>query len=185
MKHFVICGLIGAMMVAGGCAGSSMLLKAKSASVCTDVFTEATGGGIAPPGYTNLRVSLTASDVHGTEDYQLLLNIDGQAVLLSGTLRSENCEPAKLVDPEAGDGIRYRFNRTLQLKAGTHRIVVAIPADDLAVEREINLPEGNNSLVVEPVYGAVPGSQRPGYCGTTSFTHGLKWLRVVLNDKMI
>lgn len=184
------------LMVLSGCAESSALIKASSTSLRTDVFDELTNGATAPQGYVDLHVTATlkthkpgiysAKDIHGTPDYKLLLNIDGQAVTLQGNLQKENSEPMKLVDPEAGDGIRYRFSRNLRLKAGPHRVVVALPDDEIAVAREITLNEGDrNSLMVEPIYSTKPGKRRPGMYSTTSFTEGIRSLRLMLNDKEI
>lgn len=179
-----------------GCAESSALIKANSTSSRTDIYEELRNGGIVPQGFADMRITATlkthkpgiysSSDIHGTSDYRLLLNIDGQAVLLRGSLQSENSEPMKLADPEAGDGIRYRFSKNLRLKAGTHRIVVALPDDGVAVEREITLTGGNVShLAVEPTYSTKPGKRRPGMYSTTSFTEGIRSLRVMLNGKEI
>lgn len=184
------------MTVVSGCAESSALIKANSTSMRTDIFEELTNGEIAPRGFSDLRITATlkthkpgiysATDVHGMPDYNLLLNIDGQAVLLRGGLQKENSEPMKLVDPEAGDGIRYRFSKKLRLKAGVHKIVVALPDDGIAVEREITLAEGNvNNLVLEPIYRTTPGKRRPGMYSTTSFTEGIRSLRLMLNGKEI
>lgn len=162
----------------------------------TDIFEELTNGGIAPQGFSDLRITATlkthkpgiysASDIHGTPDYKLLLNINGQAVLLRGSLQNENSEPMKLVDPEAGDGIRYRFNKNLRLKAGTHRIVVALPDDGVAVEREITLIEGKASnLILEPKYSTKPGKRGPWAYSTTSFTEGIRSIRLMLNGREI
>ena len=183
--------LVLSMMVVSGCAESSALIKANSTSLRTDIYEELINGGVAPKGFTDLRITATmkthkpgiysASDIHGTPDYKLLLNIDGQAVLLRGNLQKENSEPMKLVDPEAGDGIRYRFSKNLRLKSGTHRIVVALPDDEIAVEREITLVEGNvNHLVVEPVYSSTAGKRRLGV-STTSFKQGIRTIRLTLN----
>lgn len=184
------------LTVITGCAESSALIKANRTSIRTDVFDELTGSASAPQGYVDLRVTsslkthnpgiFSAKDIHGTPDYKLLLNIDGQAVQLQGTLRSENSEPTKLVDPEAGNGIRYRFSKNLRLKAGTHKIVVALPEDEVAVAREITLSEGGlNSLVVEPIYSAVPGKWPPRHLNTRSFKEGIRSLRIMLNGKEI
>lgn len=184
------------LMVLSGCAESSALIKANSTSLRTDVYEELTNGATAPQGYVDLRVSanlkthrpgiFSAKDIHGTPDYKLLLNIDGQAVLLQGSLQKENSEPMKLLDPEAGDGIRYRFSKNLRLKAGLHKVVVALPDDEIAVAREFTLNAGErNSLVVEPVYSTKPGKRRPGMYSTTSFTEGIRSLRVMLNGKEI
>ena len=114
--------------------------------------------------------------------------IDGQALLLllllllllRGNLQKEISEPMNLMDPEAGDGIRYGFSKNLRLKPGTHRIVVALPDDGIAVEREISLNEGDlNQLAVEPVYSSAPVKKRPGI-STTSFKQGIRSLRLNL-----
>lgn len=185
------------LMVLSGCAESSALIKANSTSLRTDVYEELTNGATAPQGYVDLRVSATlkthrpgifsAKDIHGTPDYKLLLNVDGQVVLLQGSLQNENSEPMKLVDPEAGDGIRYRFSKNLRLKAGLHKVVVALPDDEIAVAREFTLSEGDrNSLVVEPIYSTKPGKRRPAmYSSTTSFTEGIRSLRLMLNGKEV
>ena len=184
------------LMMLSGCAESSALIKANSTSLRTDVYEELTNGATAPQGYVNLRVTATlkthksgiysAKDIHGTSDYKLLLNIDGQAVLLRGNLQSENSESSGLVDPEAGDGIRYRFSKNIRLKAGTHRVVVALPDDEIAVAKEITLVEGNmNNLVLEPIYSTKPGKKRLGMYGATSFIEGIRSLRVMLNGKEI
>ncbi len=195
MKKTNLLLLVMSLAVISGCAESSALIKASSTSVRSDVFQELNDGGPIPLGYADLRIisSLkthkpgiySKKDLHGTPEYRLLINVDGQAVQLQGSLYEENIEPRWLRDPEAGEGVRYRFGRDLRLKAGKHRIVVAIPDDGLAVEREITLSEGKNNLVLEPIYGATPGKQRPGFYGTTSFKEGIKWFRLKLNGQDI
>ncbi len=187
-----------AVTLVNGCANSSALIRASSTSIRTDVFQELANGEIVPPGHADLRIAFSlkthrpgvysARDIHGTPDYRLLLNIDGQAIQLPGSLREENIEPRGLQDPEAGDGIRYRFTSRLRLRAGTHRVVIAMPADDIAEERVITLPEGSsNSLVLEPVYRTAPGKLRPGrgLSGGTTYSEGLRGFRMVLNGKPI
>ena len=184
------------LMVLSGCAESSALIKANSTSLRTDVYEELINGATTPQGFADLRVTTTlkthkpgiysAKDIHGTSDYKLLLNIDGQAVLLRGNLQNENSESRGLVDPEAGDGIRYRFSKNFRLKAGTHRVVVALPDDEIAVAREITLVEGNmNNLVLEPIYSTKPGKKRLGMYGTTSFIEGIRAFRLMLNGREI
>jgi hypothetical protein len=187
--------LMMSLTVLSGCAENSALIKANSTSRRTGIFEERTIGEIAPHGFTDLRISATlkthkpgiysASDIHGTPDYRLLLNIDGQAVRLRGNLQKENSEPMQLVDPDAGDGIRYRFSKSLRLKAGNHRIVVALPDDGIAVEKEIILTEGNmNNLDLKPIYSTT-SVKRPATYSTTSFTKGISSIRLTLNGKNI
>jgi len=188
--------LLMSLMVLSGCAESSALIKTNNTSIRTDIFEVVTNGATTPQGFADLHITATlkthkpgiysAKDIHGTPDYKLLLNIDGQAVLLQGSLQKENSESMKLIDPEAGDGIRYRFSKNLRLKAGTHRIVVALPDDGIAIEREINLVEGNgNNLVIEPIYSATPGNKRPASYNNTSFKEGIKGYGLTLNGRDI
>lgn len=184
-----------ALTVLSGCADNSVLIKTGSNSIRSDVFQELSNSGIVPQGYADLRIVSSLKThkpgiypfekkSHGTPDYRLLVNIDGQAILLQGNPQKENTEPRGLRDPEAGDGIRYRFSKNLRLKAGTHKIIVALPDEEIAIERQISLSDkSNNSLVVEPVYGASPGKQRPGLYGVASFKEGLKRLRLTLNGQ--
>lgn len=187
-----LCLLIVAISLLGGCARGAALIRANSASSRTDVFEELKGNSSAPQGYGDVRVTATlkthkpgifaAKDIHGTPDYRLLVNIDGQALLLRGRIQKENSEPAKLVDPEAGDGVRYRFNAELRLKAGLHRVVLALPDDGIAVERDMDLGEGKNDLVLEPVYAISPG-KGGAETASTNFREGISGIRVVLNGR--
>lgn len=114
----------------------------------------------------------------------MLINIDGQVVQVQGSLQEESTEAQGKGDAEAGDGIRYRFSQDLRLKAGTHRIIAAIPGDGVAVERTITLASGSsNRLVLEPAYRVLSGKRRLGLYGATSFLEGVREFRVVLNDK--
>ncbi len=172
------------------------MIRTASIGTRNDVFQELTDGGTVPQGYADLRIvsSLkthrpgiySIKDIHGTPEYRLLLNIDGQVTQIRGDLREENTEARGIRDPEAGEGIRYRFNKNLRLKAGTHKIVIAIIEDEFAVEREITLAEGgNNTLALEPAYRAAPGKRRPGLYGVTSFKEGIRGVSLILNGKPI
>ncbi len=188
--------IISILIIATGCAGNNnyQLIKAAGSSVRHDVFQELAPGVPPISGYADLHISSSlkthrpgiyaAKDLHGTADYKIIVNIDGQAAELHADRRWENSEAEALPDPEAGEGMRYHFSKSIRIKAGTHKVVVAIPADDLAVEREITLPEGSgNSLTLAPVYGSAPAKRRPAFYGATSFTAGLKGFRLILNGK--
>lgn len=181
-------------VIISGCAETSALIKANSTSMRTDIFEESASDSVVPKGFSDLRITSTfkthkpgiysASDVHGTPDYKLLVNVDGQAVLLQGSIGNENRYPIKLVDPEAGDGVRYGFSKILRLRSGTHKIVVALPDDEIAVAREITLRDGKvDHLVVEPVYNGAPGVRRPGFSTTSSFKQGIKTIKLILSGE--
>jgi hypothetical protein len=188
--------LMMSLTVLSGCAESAALIITGSSSIRSDVFQELSNGDIVPQGYADLSIVSSLKThkpgiyfpfekkTHGMPEYRLLVNIDGQAIQLQGNLQNENSEPRVLRDPEAGDGIRYRFSKNLRLKAGTHKIIVALPEDEIAIEQEITLSDkSNNRLVVEPVYGAVAIKQRPAFYGATNFMEGLRRLRLTMNGQ--
>lgn len=190
----VVVVFILSFMALGGCVQTSTLVKAKSNSLRTDIFEEVATGGVAQQGYTvlhftailktHLAGSYSPADVHGTPDYKLLVNIDGQADFLRAVLQKEHAASLNLIDPEAGGGVRYRFIKDLRLKPGVHRIAVALPDEGIVVEREINLSEGKvNNLVVEPVYSAKSEKRRPGIYSTETFSEGIRTLRLMLNGR--
>ncbi len=179
-----------------GCAGTAELARTASLPTRQDVFVEKHQGQPLPSGYAELRIEsslkthkpgiYSEKDIHGTPGYTLLINIDGQVTELSGNPRPERRESVGLRDPEAGDGMRYRFTQTLYVKAGVHRMVIALPADTIAIEREIVLSEGSrNTFVLEPGYGTMPPRSRPWNYSVTDFKGGIRSLRAVLNDEAI
>lgn len=198
MSKMIFLGIVIGMSlgIMAGCAGNDRLVKDMSLSTIQNIFQEIEENVSPVPGYADLRIfsSLkthkpgvySRKDIHGTPEFKLLLNIDGQAVLLRGSLQKEISEPRKLADPEAGDGIRYRFSKSLRLKPGIHRIVVAIPDDGIVVEKNITLSEGSsNNLVLEPIYKTTPVMRRPRVGSTTSFMGGIRDIRLIFNGQRI
>lgn len=194
MKKIQLFSLL-SLALLSGCANGYGLVKENQTSVRSDVFQELGEQAAVPRGYADLRVtgilkthsadSYAPVDSHGTTDYRLLLNIDGQALTLPGALRKENKESEYPYDAEAGEGTRYRFNKLLRLKPGVHRVVVGLPDDRVAVVKEVNLGEELNTLQLEPVYGQKIGAGRPRNDRARSFTEGIRSFRVILNGKEV
>ena len=126
--------------------------------------------------------------VRGTPDYVLLINIDGQKTVIKGDLIEEKTEPKGLSDPEAGEGIRYLFKKDILLKAGTHRLFVALPGERVVVKRELTFKDGTtNILRLEPIYGSSnpEGSPGRGSLSSSSFMAGIVGFWVYLNGSRI
>lgn len=174
---------------------SLLLIAMINGCATSPVFQELTDVGPVPQGYADLRIVSSLKThkpgmypfdkkPHGIPDYKLVVDIDGQVTMVAGTLQEENIEPRKIRDPEAGEGIRYIFRKDVRLKAGLHKIVISIPEDNVAVERELTLKEGSaNDLVLEPLYGSISPKGHPTYYGPTSFLSGITGFRVILNGK--
>lgn len=194
MRTILVFTMLTVLGLLEGCAGNKELIKAMSASSNQSVFEEIEEKASPIPGYTDLHIHsslkthkpgiYSKKDIHGTEAYMLLVNIDGQSVKIPGRL---NAVRSAMCDSEQGEGISYQFKTRLRIKAGAHKVIVALPADDLVAEREVIIADGENStLTVEPIYGSIPGKKRPGTFGRlTSFKQGINSIRLLLNGKTI
>ncbi|MFZ3208601.1 MAG: hypothetical protein WA140_07175 [Geobacteraceae bacterium] len=194
MKILILLAMAIFSAVLGGCAGNVEVIKSMSTNTRQDVFQEPSATTPIPPGYADLHIvsSLKThlpgiysyNDVHGSPEYKLLVNIDGQALQLVGSLREERRDQHSLRDPEEGHGIRYLFQKELRLKSGMHRIFISLPFDEVVAEREITLANGSsNTLVLEPVYSLARDKRRIGFYTTTSFKEGIKGFWVNFNGK--
>ncbi|MBI2353801.1 MAG: hypothetical protein HYV06_02030 [Deltaproteobacteria bacterium] len=193
MRHtFSFFLLMAVLLIAAGCAGNHELIKAAGIGTRQGVFQEISPDAAPMPGYADLRIysslkthlpgAYTVKDIHGTAAFRIMVDIDGQTTELQGDPRRENSEARMARDPEAGDGMRYRFSKSIRIKAGTHRVLIVIPSDGIAQEQEITLTErSRNSLNLEPVYDATAGKKRIGSYGETSFKRGIRGFRMVLN----
>ncbi|GAM08352.1 hypothetical protein OR1_00623 [Geobacter sp. OR-1] len=193
-KTILVFSMFMSLVILEGCAGNKKLVNSMSFSTSQSVFQEINENASPVSGYVVLRIYssfkthkpgiYSIKDVHGTQEYTLLVNIDGQAITLRGRISEEKSGTRPMGDPEGGEGVRYIFEKKIRLKTGVHKLVIALPVDDLVAEREVDLPEGeNNSLTVEPIYGAVPGKPRPGTYGLSSYKEGIKSFRLLLNGE--
>jgi len=196
IRNIVVLSII-TMGLTNGCATDPELIKTAAIGTRTDIFEELQVGSPVPRGYADLRIvsSLKTHNPgiyplemksHGTPAYKLMINIDGQVTEIAGVLRKEYLEPRGLRDPEAGEGIRYTFGKELRVKTDSRRIIIAIPEDNIAVERNLALKEGSvNVLVLEPIYGTTSPTGRPTHYCPTGFLSGVDGFRLVLNGSSL
>lgn len=196
MKNLRVVALGAMFAVVAGCAGSSQSALKQETGKSSAPFQEAARGGGAPEGYADLTVTASIKthkprwslvpDSHGSAYYRLLVSIDGEVAAVPAQLRLENNAAAMYSDPEAGEGIRYLFTNTFRLPAGTHQVRFSLPGDSVSTAHDITLASGSaNRLLLEPVYAAAGGKQRPGFYGATSFKEGISRLQVALNGKIL
>src|SRR6266513_1223750 len=130
MKKIMI-GIFVSALIIPGCATNK--IATMSTEERHDVFQEVAHEESVPVGYVELTIVSTlktrkpddymwAKTSHGTPEYTLLLNIDGQATRIKGDLTAEKTKSGGPWNPEAGEGIRYLFKITLRLKPGFHRV---------------------------------------------------------------
>jgi len=186
-RKFVFMGMV---LIAGfaisGCANNRDLIAKASLATRNDVFTEAlspeaqSGKAIMAIKFavkSNSSRFLEIYYKHSNPPYRVHLNVDGQASILEAEPVLEDKTPADSNLPESGTGWKYQFSKRITLAPGKHKLTIALPADDVIVEREIDLHVGTNTVTVTPVYNK--RSFRP--YKRQNFTAGVKTLEITVN----
>ena len=114
---------------------------------------------------------------HSNPPLRVYLNIDGQTTILDAEPVLEDRSPINPDTPESGTGWRYQFNKRIALAPGKHKLTIAIPVDNMVVEREIELHSGVNTLTLIPVYKNESPRRPSKY---QHFSAGVKTLDVLI-----
>lgn len=147
-------------VVASGCANNRDLITKTSIATRSDVFTEVVNSNVQNgKALINFSFSVKSNSYylmgtygkHTTPPYRVHLNIDGQATILEAepVLDKSPFDPNV---PDSGAGWKYHFNKQLTLAPGKHKLTIALPLDDVIVEREVELNAEVNTITVTPVY---------------------------------
>jgi len=173
-------------VVASGCANNRDLIAKASLATRNDVFTEVvssdaqTGRAIIDFTFSVKSNSYRFVETYGKHfdpPYRVHLNIDGQTAVLEAEPVLEDKSPVDSNVPESGTGWKYRFNKRVTLAPGKHKLTIALPIDDVIVEREVELRSGTNFIAVSPVNSK--RNLRP-FKGE-NFTAGVKTVEITVN----
>lgn len=171
--------------VASGCANNRDLIAKASIATRSDVFNEVTssdtqtGRAVIDFAFavkSNSYYLMGTYGKHIAPPYRVHLNIDGQPIVLEAEPVLEDRTPIDSTIPESGIGWKYQFSKRIALAPGKHKLTIALPIDDVIVEREVELRTGVNLITVTPIY--TRKNLRP-YKGE-NFTAGVKALDVVV-----
>ena len=131
-------------VVASGCANNRDLIAKASTATRNDVFTEVVSSdaqaGLAIIDFTfsvksNSYRFVETYGKHSDPPYRVHLNIDGQTAVLEAEPVLEDKSPVDSNVPESGIGWKYRFNKRIALAPGKHKLTIALPIDDVIVEK--------------------------------------------------
>jgi hypothetical protein len=191
-KHImkIVSVLLLSFVLLGGCASTETIKRLESQArqeVSPMVGQESQP---LPAGFGELQVLLTVktrkpnsvlidTTGYGTDRYQLLVGAGDQIRRVTGVMAVETGEYRGSSDPEAGNGVRYRFATTLRLPVGTHRVTVALPGDGVVLEQLVEIKPGSNMLALQPVYRMKSKHRRIGFPGQRTYYEGVKRLEVV------
>jgi hypothetical protein len=171
-----------------GCAGSSSAVVNADSSARQGVFQEVSVGEVRP-GKALLKIEFPVKAFkarlintyikHSNPPYTVVLTIDGQSAVLTDEPVLEDLPGDFKNNPEAGTGWRYQFRKELLLDPGKFHVTITVPLSDVAVEKDVTLNAGTNSLQLIPVYNASV-SRYPNH---PRFNHGLSRVAVKLNNQ--
>lgn len=173
-------------VVASGCATNRDLIAKTSIATRSDVFTEVvnsdvqSGKAIIDFSFavkSNSYYLIGTYGKHTAPPYRVTLNIDGQTTVLEAEPILEDRSPVDSNVPESGIGWKYQFSKRIALAPGKRRLTIALPVDDVIVEKEVELHSGENSVTVTPIYSM--RNLRP-YKGQ-NFTGGVNTLEIKVN----
>ena len=181
------------MVLLTGC--NKDVISLMSQGMRQDVFKETSGCLSIPKGYVELTIVSSlkthkpgiypyGNKLKGTPDYVMLINIDGQRTVVKGELTEEITEPKGLYDPEAGEGIRYFYEKKILIKPGRHRFLLSLQGESFIVEKELTLKDGTtNILRLKPIYRSNNPAGTHGRSPRiySSFMAGIEGFRVYLN----
>jgi hypothetical protein len=180
-------GMAGAVfmlcIVASGCANNRDLIAKTSTATRSDVFTEVVNSDVqAGKAIIDFSFAVKSNSYylmgtygkHTAPPYRVHLNINGQATVLEAEPALEDKSPVDSKVPESGIGWRYQFSKRIALVPGKHKLIIALPIDDVIVEREVEFSSGANSVTVMPIYSK--RNLRP-YKGE-NFTAGVRSLEI-------
>lgn len=181
--------LLSALLL-GGCAATETIRRLESQAGPGGFLVAEQESRPLPPGFGDLQVSLTVktrkpntvlidTTGYGTDRYQLLVGADDQVRRVSGDMATETGVHRGSSDPEAGNGVRYRFATTLRLPVGMHRVTAALPGDGVVLEQLVEIKPGSNMLELQPVYRMKSKYRRIGFPSQRTYYEGVKKLAVV------
>lgn len=186
-RKYIFCGMVLITgLVISGCANNRELIAKASNATRSDVFVEIANSDALPEkAIADIKFSVKSNssyffgtyNKHSNPPYRVNVKIDGQAMVLESEPVLEAKSPIDASIPESGTGWKYQFSKRIALAPGKHILTIALPIDDVIVEREIELRSGINAITVAPVYSR--RSLRP-YKGQ-NFTAGVKALEITTN----
>jgi len=173
-----------------GCASTETIRRLESRAGQEIIQVVGQDNQPTPAGFGDLQVSLTVktrnpnsvlidTTGYGTDRYQLLVGAGDQVRRITGAMAVETGEYRGSSDPEAGNGVRYRFATTLRLPVGMHRVTAALPGDGVVLEQMVEIRQGSNTLALKPVYRMKSKHRRIGFPGQRTYYEGVKGLEVV------
>ncbi|MHC1696640.1 MAG: hypothetical protein AB9919_00955 [Geobacteraceae bacterium] len=157
--------LVGVAMIAGfalaGCANSREQLV-QSSRITGNEVSSGTAVSKTEPGMATVDFSFSVksnaarfawmSFKHGNPPYRVQVTLDGNTTTLYAEPKWDTGGPLPANVAERGAGWKYQFSTRFAVAPGSHKLSIALPLDQVLVERTIEVRAGENAIIVHPVY---------------------------------
>jgi hypothetical protein len=118
---------------------------------------------------------------HGSDDYRLIVDLDGQCIIMPVKITAETTATDPLLDPESGVGVRYSYKATIKLRPGRYTVSAYLPTENVKTSREVQVSGESGSIAVKPLYRSSAGRKPASLRWVPSFRDGVSDLNIVAN----
>jgi len=157
--------LVGVAMIAGfalaGCANNREQLVQSVHSNGNEIFSGAAVSK-AEPGMANVDFSFSVKNnaarfawmsfKHRNPPFRVHVTLDGKTTILNAEPKWDDVGALLANVAESGAGWKYQFSTRFAVTPGRHKLSIALPVEQVVVERTIEVRAGENTIIVHPVY---------------------------------
>jgi len=118
---------------------------------------------------------------HGSNDYRLVVDIDGQSLDLPFETLAETTASDPLRDPESGTGLRYSYRATVALRPGSYQVTAWLPTENVTVSQEVQISAGTRQIIIKPLYRGLAGRKPASLRWQPTFKDGVSALNMLVN----
>jgi len=118
---------------------------------------------------------------HGSDDYKLVIDINGQSLDLPFETIAETTTSDPLRDPESGSGLRYSYRATVALRPGSYRVTAWLPTENVMASQEVQISANSRQIIIKPLYRGLAGRKPASLRWLPTFKDGVSALQMVVN----
>jgi hypothetical protein len=118
---------------------------------------------------------------HGSDDYLLVIDINGQSLGLPVQTNEETTNTDPQIDPESGTGLRYNYKATLRMQPGRYTVTVSLPTESVTASQEVQISDNSRNITVKPLYRGLAGRKPASLRWVSTFKDGVSGLNIIVN----
>jgi hypothetical protein len=118
---------------------------------------------------------------HGSDDYRLVVDINGQSIDLPVQTAEETTDSDPRTDPESGAGLRYIYKATVRLRPGSYTATAWLPTENVITSQEVQISGSSRNITIKPFYRGSAGRKPASLRWLPSFRDGVSSLSISVN----